>query len=112
MLLGDAMAFASLSAEVRAPGMLRELEISNSFVAALCRIDEAKLSKALRLLRELSNDEAERLMSTLHRLLEIRGALAPLSFDKSSALQTRRLLDSLSHLSADEIRERVSLLYQ
>ena len=105
------MAFASLSAEVRAPILIAELKLRNAYVASLCSIDEAKLSRALRQLRELSNEESERLMSTLLRLMALQNSIAPFSIDRTDPKRTRALLEATEHWDESEVRQRVSKLF-
>lgn len=102
--------FASLSAEVRAPQLMRELGVSNSFVAALCRIEQTKLSLAFRQLKELSNDDTKKLMTILPRLIDLRDALDPLTLDLKNAANARRVLDAFEGQDVDTIRERVAAL--
>src|SRR6516225_9476447 len=73
--------FTTLSAENRALPLLRDLGCSNAFTAALVGIEESRLSRALRLLRPLPNDEGLRLINTLQRLIELRDAMRPLCID-------------------------------
>jgi hypothetical protein len=102
--------FASLSAEVRAPILMRELGVSNAFVAALCGIEETKLSKALRQLKELPNEDAKKLMVILPRLIDLRDSLDPLTLDLKNAANARRVLDCFDGQDVDTIRAKVSAL--
>ena len=104
--------FASLSPEVRAPQIMRDLGVSGAFIAALCRIEESKLSKALRQLKPLTNEEGKRLIETLNRLTELQGAVAPLTVDLRNPQNARLLLDGFDGMDGDMIRERVSALFQ
>ena len=104
--------FASLSPEVRAPQIMRELGVSGAFVAALCQIEESKLSKALRQLKRLSNEEGLRLIETLNRLTELQKAVAPLAIDLKNPKNARLILEAFEGVDGDTIRERVSGLFQ
>ena len=104
--------FASLSPEVRGPQMLRELGISNAFVAALCSIEQTKLSLAFRQLKPLTNEEGLRLIRTLGRVIEIREAIAPFQIDLKNAANARLLLDAFEGQDTETIRQKVSALFE
>jgi hypothetical protein len=104
--------FASLSPEVRAPQMMRELGISSAFISALCRIEQTKLSFAFRQIKPLSNEEGLRLTQTLGRLIEIREAVAPLAIDLKNPSNARLLLDSFEGQDAETIRRKISTLFE
>jgi hypothetical protein len=103
--------FTSLSAENRALPLMRDLGCSNAFLAMLTRIEETKLSRAMRLLKPLSNDEGLRLISTLTRLVELRDALRPLCVDLKDPVNARRILDQFEEMDEAQVRERVSELF-
>jgi hypothetical protein len=104
--------FASLSAEVRAPQLMRELGISNAFVSVLCRIEPTKLSFAFRGLKPLTNEEGLRLTQTLVRLTEIRDNVAPLTVDLRSAANARLVLDAFEGQDVEAIKQKVSDLFK
>ncbi len=106
MKVGPAM-FASLSTEVRAPQMMRELGISNAFVAALCNIEQTKLSFAFRQLKPLPNEDSQKLMPILSRLLELRDAVHPLQIDLKNPANARSILEAFKGLDVEAVRERV-----
>jgi hypothetical protein len=103
--------FATLSLENRAVPLLRDLGISNAFTSVLVGIEETKLSRALRLLKPLSNDEGLRLIQTLQRLIELRDALRPMCLDLRDPVNTRRVLDAFEGMDSTQLRERVSELF-
>lgn len=92
--------------------MMRELSVSNAFVAALCRIEQTKLSYAFRQLKALSNDEGTNLTQTLGRLIEIREAVAPLSIDLKNPSNARLVLDAFEGQDAEAIRLKISSLFE
>jgi hypothetical protein len=104
--------FASLSPEVRAPQMMRELGVSGAFVSALCRIEQTRLSFAFRQIKPLSNEEGLRLTQTLNRLIEIREAVAPLSIDLKSPANARLVLDAFEGQDAESIRTKISTIFE
>jgi len=104
--------FASLSAESRAPQLLRELGISLAFVSALTGIEQTKLSLGFRQLKAFSNKDAWVLMNTLTRLIELRESVAPLTIDLKNASNARLVLDSFENMDTEMIREKVSALFQ
>jgi hypothetical protein len=91
--------------------MMRELGVSNAFVAALCKIEQTKLSLALRQLKALDNSEGLRLTQTLRRLIEIREACAPLQIDLKNAANARLVLDAFDGQDAEAIRVKISSLF-
>src|SRR6267154_5530607 len=99
--------FASLATEGRAPQMMRELGISNAFVAALCDIEQTKLSFAFRQLKALSNDDSQKLMPILSRLLELRDAVHPLQIDLKNPANARIILEAFEGMDVEAIREKV-----
>jgi hypothetical protein len=103
---------ATLSAENRALGMMRELSISNAFVSVLCKIEQTKLSYAFRGLKTLSNEEGLLLMKTLSRLIEIRNNVSPLTVDLKNPANARLLIEAFEGRSEDEIRESINALFQ
>jgi hypothetical protein len=104
--------FASLSPEVRAPQMTRELGVSNAFVAALCKIEQTRLSFAFRQLKPLTNEEGLRLTSMLGRLIEIRESIAPLQIDLKNPANARLVLDAFEGQDAEAIRQKISTLFE
>jgi len=106
------MSFASLSAENRAIPLLRDLGCSNAFISVVCRIEESRLSRALRLLRPLSNDEGLRLITTLTRLIELRDAVKPLTLDLRDPAQARQTVDAFEGMDEAQVRERISKLFE
>ena len=102
--------FASLSAEVRAPELMRELGVSNAFVSAFSGIEQTKLSFAFRQLKPLSNAESEKLMRILHRLIVLRESLRPLAIDLKSPQYARAVFDAFEGQDADAIRAKVTAL--
>src|SRR5258708_39220221 len=102
---------ATLSAENRSLTMMRELGISNAFVASLCSIEQTKLSYAFRGLKSLPNDEGHRLVLTLARLIEIREAVAALSIDLKSPANTQSVLDAFEGQDAKTIRQKISAVF-
>jgi hypothetical protein len=108
----EGLMFASLSPEVRGPQMMRELSVSNAFIAALCRIEQTRLSYAFRQLKPLSNEEGLRLTQTLGRLIEIREAVAPLAIDLKNPANARLVLDAFEGQDAEAIRQKVSSLFE
>jgi hypothetical protein len=104
--------FASLSPEVRAPQMMRELGVSNAYVSALCQIEETKLSKAFRQIKALPNEEGRRLTDTLLRLIELREAVAPLLIDLRNPDNARRVLKAFDGQDAEMIRAKISSLFE
>jgi hypothetical protein len=104
--------YASLSPEVRGPQMMRELSVSNAFVAALCKIEQTRLSYAFRQLKPLSNEEGLRLTQTLGRLIEIREAVAPLSIDLKNPANARLVLDAFEGQDAESVRKKISTLFE
>jgi predicted component of type VI protein secretion system len=103
--------FASMSPEVRAPRLMREIGVSNAFIAALCHIEQTKLSMAFRQLKDLSNAEGQRLMGTLGRLVEIREAIAPLQIDLKNAANARLVLEAFEGQDAEAIKQKASALF-
>jgi hypothetical protein len=91
--------------------LLRDLGVSNAFTAVLVGIEESRLSRALRLLRPLSNEEGLRLIQTLQRLVELRDAMRPLCIDLRDPAQARKTLDAFEGLDSTQVRERVSELF-
>jgi hypothetical protein len=104
--------FASLSAEVRGPQLMRELNVSAAFVSVLCRIEPTRLSFAFRGLKPLTNEEGLRLTQTLVRLIEIRDSVAPLTIDLRSAANARLVLDAFEGEDAEGIKQKVSELFK
>jgi hypothetical protein len=104
--------FATLSPENRAVPWLRDLGISNAFVSVLCEIEESKLSKALRKLKPLSNEEGLRLITTLNRLIELRDAVLPFVIDTKNPANARALLDAFEGQDAATVRVRVSAIFE
>jgi predicted component of type VI protein secretion system len=99
--------FASLSAESRAPQLMRELGISNAFVSALCNIEQTKLSFAFRQMKALPTEDAVKLMLILPRLLELRDALHPLQIDLKNPSNARSILEAFEGMDVETIREKV-----
>ena len=102
------MPFASLSAEVRAKKLMQDLGLRQSFVAAICDVGESQLSKAFRGMRELSNEEGLRLITTLTRLAALRDALSPLAIDFRDPRAAQGVLDAFYGFSAEEIHRKVT----
>lgn len=86
--------------------------VSNAFVAALCKIEQTKLSFAFRQLKPLLNEEGQRLTETLSRLIEIRAAVTPLMIDLRNPANARLVLDAFEGMDSEMIREKVSALFQ
>jgi len=103
--------FTTLCAENRALPLLRDLGCSNAFLARLVSIEESKLSRALRLLKPLSNEEGLRLLNTLVRLTELRDAVRPLALDLKNPEQARVTIRAFEGMDAAQVRERVSALF-
>jgi hypothetical protein len=101
--------FASLSTEVRAPQMMRELGISTAFVSALCSIEQTRLSYAFRQLKPLPGSDAEKLNKVLSRLLDLRDAFHPLQVDLKNPMNARSILEAVEGMDTDTIREKVIL---
>ena len=102
--------FASLSTEVRAPQMMRELGVSIAFVSALCSIEQTRLSFAFRQMKPLLNEEARKLNAVLPRLLELRDAVHPLQIDLKNPTNARATLRAFDGMDVDAIREKIAVL--
>lgn len=105
------MAFASLSPEVRAPVLMRDLSIGNAYVSALTGIEETRLGKALRQIKELPAEEGRRLIETLVRLSELRDAILPFVIDTKNPANARALLEAFAGQDAAAVRGRVSTIF-
>jgi hypothetical protein len=92
--------------------MIRELGLSFAVVAALVGWSEDRLSKGLRGVRQLSNEEGAELMNALHRLSEVRDGLVPLMWDSRSAKHIQMLLDAFEGLSSEQIQSRVANIFE
>jgi hypothetical protein len=104
--------FASLSAELRAPQLMRELGVSNAFIAALCGIEQTKLSFSFRQIKALSNEESKKLVNTLLRLIELSDAISPLQIDLKNPTNARRVLDAFEGKDLNEVRGNISALFE
>ena len=104
--------FASYSAEVRAPQLMRELGVSNAFISALCGIEQTKLSFAFRQIKALSDEDSQPLMTTLRRLIELSDAISPLQIDLKNPTNARRVLDAFEGKNMEEVRTKVSALFE
>jgi len=106
------MAFASLSPESRAPVLMRDLSIGNAYVSALTGIEETRLGKALRQIKELPAEEGRRLIETLLRLIELRDAIFPFVVDSKNPTNARAILDAFEGVESETIRMRVAGLFE
>lgn len=91
--------------------MLRDIGVSLQFFSALTGIEATKLSYGFRQIKAFSSQDSLKISRTLFRLIEVRSALEPLQISTTNPEHARRVLKALEGMSADEIRERVSLLF-
>jgi hypothetical protein len=105
------MAFASLSPEVVSSKIMRDLGLSLAVMSAMTGIEKTKLSYALRQLKELSPQDAEKLKPTLLRLQEIAVAIHPFRLNVQSATDLQFMVDEFAGLDGDQIAARVRVVF-
>jgi hypothetical protein len=103
---------ASLAAEVRIQERLDQLGASVSFLSALDgRISNSRLNQALRGLKDLELNDAQRILALTARLIELRDAFAPVPISWDRPRDTRWLLENLT-ATTEEIRKTILTLFR
>lgn len=105
-------AIPRLSHEARAKDLAYELRVSNSFCAALVRLNPTVLSNALRGIKNLPNEVGQELVGTLMYLLQIAEASRPWTIPMENAVETRELINRLrkANVTPEKIRAAVANL--
>ena len=103
-------ALPSCSAEKRIVDLMHELNCSNTFGAALARINPTVLSNALRGIRQLENEIASELLETLNYLMEISENVRPFEIPLRNATEVRDLVWKLKKagVTGETVREGIS----
>ena len=104
------MSNATLSAENRIRERMKLLGLSAAFVAALSGVEATRLSLAFRGIRDLSNDDAEKLLSLTLNLVELSEAVKPLALP-DDVPGMARVLKALNEQSTEAIRAKISALF-
>jgi hypothetical protein len=106
------MAFTSLSPEILAAQIMRDLGLSNAVVAALTGIEKTKLGYAVRRLKELENGEAQKLKTVLLRLQEIANAINPFKLNTKSVPELQFFLKTFEGMDYSKIAARVRVVFE
>jgi len=105
------MSNATLSAENRIRERMKLLGLSAAFVAALSGVEATRLSLAFRGIRDLSNDDAMKLLLLTENLVELSEAVRPLALP-SDVPGMARVLKVFEGQDPEAIRTKISALFE